>query len=83
MFQITVPIFVINNLKYNKLFDYRFDTIQNPVERLIELITMILKFSVLSASDWNDLYLIEQDTIEYNYDHYFSGKYLKFLTSHE
>jgi len=65
--------------KYTKLFDYQFDTIQNPVERLIELMCMISKFSTLSTHDWHDLYLIEQDTVEYNYDHYFSGDYLKWL----
>ena len=58
------------------MFDYRFDAIQNPVERLVELMTMISKFSVLSSDDWKDLYLLEQDTIEYNYDHYFSKDYL-------
>ena len=62
--------------KYTKLFDYRFDNIKNPVERLVELITMISKFSILSTDDWVDLYLLEQDTIEFNYDHYFSGNYL-------
>jgi len=40
---------------------------------------MISKFKSLSSDDWRDLYLIELDTIEYNYDHYFSGNYLKFL----
>ena len=62
--------------KYIKLFDYRFDVMQNPVERLIELMCMISKFSKLSTHEWHDLYLIEQDAIEYNYDHYFSGNYL-------
>ena len=65
--------------RYTKLFDYRFDSIQNPVERLVELMTMISKFSMLSSDEWRDLYLLEQDTIEYNYDHYFSGNYLKYL----
>ena len=65
--------------KYTKLFDYRFDDIKNPVERLIELITMISKFSVLSTADWHDLYQIEQDTIEYNYNHYFSNDYKRHL----
>jgi hypothetical protein len=65
--------------KYTKLFDYRFDTIQNPVERVVELMTMISKFNMLSSDEWRDLYLLEQDTIEYNYDHYFSGNYLKFI----
>lgn len=68
--------------RYTKLFDYRFDAMQNPVERLIELMSMISKFSVLSSDDWTDLYLLEQDAIEYNYDHYFSGNYLTHLTAH-
>lgn len=62
--------------RYEKLFDYSFDTIRNPVERLIELMSMIAKFSALSTDDHRDLYHMESDTIEYNYDHYFSGDYL-------
>jgi hypothetical protein len=62
--------------RYTKLFDYHFDTIQNPVERLVELMTMVSKFSKLSTDEWADLYLIEQETIEYNYNHYFSSNYL-------
>lgn len=69
--------------RYTKLFDYRFDAIENPVERLVELMSMISKFSMLIPSDWRDLYLLEQDTIEYNYDHYFSKKYLEVLKSYE
>lgn len=65
--------------RFDKIFDYRFDTIKNPIERLVELMSMIAKFSVLSTSDWRDLYEMEIDTIEYNYDHYFSGRYLKEL----
>jgi hypothetical protein len=65
--------------RYTNLFDYRFDAIQNPVERLVELMTMISKFSVLSSADWKDLYQLEADTIEYNHTHYFSGDYLKYL----
>ena len=68
--------------KYDKIFDYRFDSVVNPVERLVELMSMISKFSVLSPLDWHDLYLSEQDTVEYNYDHYFSGDYLKTLRSY-
>jgi hypothetical protein len=69
--------------KYTRLFDYRFDDIQNPVERLVELMTMISKFSVLSTDQWRDLYLLEADTIQYNYDWYFSKNYLKCLEQHE
>ena len=67
---------------YTKLFDYRFDSIQNPVERLVELMSMISKFSVLSTDDWKDLYRIESDTVEFNYNHYFSGDYLKHLKAY-
>jgi hypothetical protein len=69
--------------RYTKLFNYHFDTIQNPIERLVELITMIGKFSHLTSTEWRDLYLLEQDTIEYNYDHYFSKNYLIELKKYE
>ena len=69
--------------RYTKLFDYRFDDIQNPIERLVELITMISKFSCLSPAEWTDLYEIEQDTIEYNYNHYFSQQYLECLSEYK
>ena len=69
--------------KYNKIFDYSFDSIQNPIERIIKMMEMILKFSKLSIHDWNDLYLMEQDTIEYNYDHYFSKRYMEHLKKYE
>ena len=68
---------------YTNLFDYRFDTIQNPIERLVELMTMVSKFSKLSFSDLYDLYLLELDTINFNYDHYFSKNYLKILSTNE
>ena len=62
--------------KYNTIFNYAFDKIKNPVTRLVELMCMISKFSTLSSKDWLDLYCLEHDTIEYNYDHHFSGDYL-------
>ena len=64
---------------YTKLFDYRFDSIINPVERLVELMTIIGKFSKLTPHEWHDLYLLEQDNIEFNYNHYFSKDCLKSL----
>jgi len=69
--------------KYDKLFNYEFDSIKNPIVRLVELISMISKFSVLSFADWHDLYRLEQDKIEYNYDHYRSGRYLQHLKQYE
>jgi len=68
--------------KYTRIFDYQFDAIPNPIERLIELMSMISKFSKLSIADWTDLYLMEMDTVEYNYQHYFSGAYLKCMQQH-
>lgn len=65
--------------KYDRLFDYRFDAIENPIERLVELVSMISKFSRLSKHDWHDLYLMEKDTIDYNYDHYYSKNYIQCL----
>lgn len=65
--------------KYDQIFDYRFDMIQNPIHRLVELMSMISKFSTLSSDDWKNLYEMERDTIEHNYDHYFSKTYLKRL----
>lgn len=67
---------------YTKLFDYRFDSIQNPVERLVELMSMISKFSFLSVDDWHDLYQLERDTVEYNYNHHASKGYLKSLAKY-
>lgn len=67
---------------FTQIFDYRFDSIINPVERLIELINMLAKFSNLSADDWNDLYEMEVDTIEYNYNHYHSRDWIKVLEQH-
>ena len=68
---------------YTKLFDYKFDSITNPVERLVELMTMVGKFSHLTPHEWHDLYLLEQDNIEFNYDHYFSKNYLNELKKYE
>lgn len=67
--------------KYSRIFDYRFDNIENPIDRLVELMSIIAKFSVLSSDDWRDLYEMEHDTIEYNYDHYFSKAYLNHVKS--
>lgn len=65
--------------KYDKIFNYSFDSIQNPVIRVVELMSMISKFKNLTPHEWHDLYLIEEDTIQYNYDHYCSRDYLKNL----
>jgi hypothetical protein len=65
--------------KFERIFSYEFDSIQNPVERLVSLMSMLSKFSILDSDDWRDLYEMEIDTIEHNYDHYFSGSWIKQL----
>jgi hypothetical protein len=65
--------------KFTKVFDYSFDLIINPIERLMALFAMLEKFNKLSAHDWHDLYKLEQDTIDFNYDHYHSKNYLHIL----
>ena len=72
-------IFCYGFKKYTRLFNYNFDTIVNPVERLLELVTMLNKFSKLSSEALRDLYELELETIEYNYNHYFSQDYLTCL----
>ena len=67
---------------YRNLFDYKFDSVTNPVVRLIELLGMISKFENLSTADKHDLYQLERDTIEYNYHYYFSGEMLTKLLGH-
>lgn len=62
--------------KYSKLFDYTFDNISNPVDRLLHLLDSISKYATLSKSDWKNLYEIEKDTIEFNYEWYHSRQYL-------
>jgi flavodoxin len=68
--------------KYEKIFNYKFDNTQNPVVRLVELLTMLAKFEKLSVFDWHDLYLMEQETIEYNYEWYCGRNYLKHLNQY-
>lgn len=62
--------------KYNKIFDYAFDHIVNPVDRLIALTDMLSKFSILNRFDWHDLWLVERDTIMHNYMHFVGGQYI-------
>lgn len=68
---------------YDTLFDYTFDSIENPVLRLIELMSMISRYSCMSSDDWRDLYEIERDNIEFNYNHYHSGDYLECLKRYD
>lgn len=64
---------------YRNIFDYRFDTLTNPVERLVEMMCMLSKFKNLSCHDWHDLYELETENIEFNYQHYYTDDYIKHL----
>ena len=64
---------------YTNIFNYSFDSIINPVERLISMTNMLGSFQAMSKDDWMDLYQMEKDTIKFNKDHYFSKDYLKKL----
>ena len=68
--------------KYD-IFDYSFDSIRNPVIRVVELVNMLNKFSNLSLFELHDLYLSEMDNIEFNYNHYFSDDYERHLKMYE
>jgi hypothetical protein len=69
--------------RYSRLFDYKFDSIKNPIKRLIAIIEMLGKFSTLSSDEWHDLYLLEMDTIEYNYEQFYSNKWLEVLKNNK
>jgi hypothetical protein len=68
---------------YRNLFDYKFDDITNPVDRLIELMCMISKFSKLTKDEWHCLYNLEIENIEYNHHHYFSGNFARQIGSND
>ena len=56
-----------------------FNTLKSPKAG----ISMVSKFSKLSYEDLYDIYLLELDAINHNYDHYFSGDYIKCLKQYE
>lgn len=62
---------------YSDIFNYDFDLVSNPIERLHRLMAEVQKFQNLSVDDWRDLYLIESNTIEYNYNHFMSRDFYK------
>lgn len=68
---------------YDKIFTYEFDDIENPIDRLLKIISMLGPYSKLKKQDWHDLYLLNHDVIEHNYDHYFSGNHLISIEQYE
>jgi len=69
--------------KFNIIFDYSFDTIINPVVRLIKILEIIGKFQNLTVHEWHDLYQMEQEILEFNYDWFKSKSYMKRLNEYK
>jgi hypothetical protein len=67
--------------RYNKIFNYDFDNVRNPVDRLLAMLDMISRFKKLTVKEWNNLYKIEQETIDFNFEHFKSGQYLTHLAT--
>jgi hypothetical protein len=67
---------------FRRLFDYDFDLEPHPVLRLVKLMSMLARYRHLTAHEWHDLYLLEQDTIEHNHDWYYSRSWIKKLEIH-
>ena len=65
------------------IFNYSFDQELNPVVRLVEMLTSLAKFANLTPADWYDLYLMEKDVREFNFDHYMSKAFLRVLKKYE
>lgn len=67
---------------FRRLFDYDFDLEPHPILRMIKLMSMLARYQYLKPHEWHDLYLLEQDTIEHNYDWYYSRSWLKKLEAY-
>lgn len=65
--------------RFTKIFDYGFDSICNPVQRIKNLVCQLASFQSLTTAELHDLYDLEQDTLDFNHDHYASGDYLRCL----
>lgn len=59
----------------HKSFDYSFDSIEDPIERLDALIEQIKPLQ--NKQRWNQIYRSESDVISYNYKHMVSLRYVK------
>jgi len=71
---------VMNNcfgFKNYNCFDYSFDSEKNMVTRLEMIINQIKKISKLSPEDQAKLHNENLDIIEYNFEHFMSGDWMK------
>lgn len=63
-------------------FDYSFDTIQDPIQRLDALIDAIRPYSTMTVAEWQTVYQQEQEIIEYNFEWARSKKFIEQLLIH-
>jgi hypothetical protein len=62
--------------KRYQTFDYEFDNIADPLNRLTAITDMLAPFSQLSRLDWHDIYLVEKDTMDYNLELIRTGDFI-------
>jgi hypothetical protein len=67
--------------KRYQTFDYSFDSIQDPLCRLIAITDMLKPFEKISRLDWHDIYLTEKNTMDYNLELVKSKRFLTILQS--
>lgn len=66
---------------YDRIFDYGFDAIVNPVVRLTHLVDGLQRLHRLSVADLDDLREWEKDRRDFNHHHFASGAWLRHLKS--
>jgi hypothetical protein len=61
--------------KIHNCFDYSFDSITDPIKRLVALTDMLSKFT--NSDTWKDIYAQEQAVLDFNFEHCRSGNFIK------
>lgn len=68
---------------YRNVFDYDFDNVTNPLDRITKMCGMLSKYQHLTSDQWQELIDSERDTIEFNKQHLISKDYLKCATQYD
>lgn len=64
---------------FEEIFDYSFDSIKDPILRMVTLLETVKKYQHLTIDEWEDIKEMVKEKLEFNRDHYFSGDYFKCL----
>jgi hypothetical protein len=67
--------------KQYQTFDYEFDNIADPLNRLKAITDMLAPFAQLSRLDWHDIYLVEKDTMDHNLELIRTGSFVNKIRS--